>query len=41
MPVRMSSGASSVPGLLLDGNIKEQSLGVSVDAARSCGCVLE
>lgn len=41
MPVRISSGASSVPGVIVDGSIREQSLGVRVDAARSSGRVLE
>lgn len=38
---RMSSGVSSVPGVVLDGSIREQSQGVSADAARSSGWMLE
>lgn len=41
MPVRISSGDSSVPGIIVDGSIREQSLGGRVDAVRSSGRVLE
>lgn len=41
MPVRISSGASSVPEIIVDGSIREQSLGGRTDAARSSGWVLE